>query len=155
MTTAAPAARPAPTLLTVAHGTRDPEGVAVTEALVARVHARLPGLRVELCFLDLVAPSLPEALARLDGEVVVVPLLLGAGYHLRVDIPAALAAAPHLRARVAPALGPDPLLADVLTDRLAEAGWGAGATGTGWSGSCRARAVASACRTHWASPADR
>jgi sirohydrochlorin ferrochelatase len=117
---------PRPTLLAVAHGTRDVEGVAVTEALIDRVRALRPGLRVERCFLDLVAPSLPEALARLRGEVVLVPLLLGAGYHVRVDIPEALAAAPHLNARVTAALGPHPLLADALTDRLNEAGWRTG-----------------------------
>ncbi|WP_328323989.1 MULTISPECIES: sirohydrochlorin chelatase [unclassified Streptomyces] len=121
-----PAHRAPPTLLAVAHGTRDAEGVAVAEALVARVRALRPGLRVERCFLGLAAPSLPEALARLSGEVVVVPLLLGAGYHVRVDIPGALAAAPHLRARTARALGPDPLLAEALTCRLADAGWRAG-----------------------------
>ncbi|WP_063770255.1 sirohydrochlorin chelatase [Streptacidiphilus melanogenes] len=114
---------PAPTLLAVAHGTRDSDGVATTEALVTRVRALRPELRVERCFLDLVTPSLPEALARLRGEVVLVPLLLGAGYHVRVDIPAALADAPHLRARVSRALGPDPLLAQALSDRLDEAGW--------------------------------
>jgi sirohydrochlorin ferrochelatase len=112
-----------PTLLAVAHGTREAEGVATTEALVARVRTLRPELRVECCYLDLVSPSLPEALARLRGEVVLVPLLLGAGYHVRVDIPAALADAPHLRARVARPLGPDPLLAEALTDRLDEAGW--------------------------------
>jgi sirohydrochlorin ferrochelatase len=110
----------------VAHGTRDVQGVAVTDALIDRVRALRPDLHVERCFLDLVAPSLPEALARLRGEVVLVPLLLGAGYHVRADIPAALAAAPHLSARVTAALGPHPLLADALTDRLAEAGWRTG-----------------------------
>ncbi|MEZ0066577.1 sirohydrochlorin ferrochelatase [Streptacidiphilus sp. MAP12-20] len=129
---AAPAAWPAaapvtaPTLLAVAHGTRDAAGVAATEALVAEVRALRPELHVERCFLDIASPSLPEALARLRGDVVLVPLLLGAGYHVRVDIPEALAAAPWLRARVAAALGPDPLLVDALTDRLAEAGWRAG-----------------------------
>ncbi|WP_370118318.1 sirohydrochlorin chelatase [Streptacidiphilus sp. MAP12-33] len=113
---------PRPTLLAVAHGTREADGIATTEALVARVRALRPELRVELCFLDLVSPSLPEALARLRGEVVLVPLLLAAGYHVRVDIPTALADAPHLRAHVAHALGPDPLLAEALADRLAEAG---------------------------------
>ncbi|MFJ5220462.1 sirohydrochlorin chelatase [Streptomyces sp. NPDC088354] len=122
-----PAARPVlPTLLAVAHGTRDADGVASAEALVARVRLLRPDLRVERCFLDLVSPSLPEALARLTGEVVLVPLLLGAGYHVRVDIPEALAAAAHVRARVARALGPDALLADALADRLADAGWRTG-----------------------------
>lgn len=50
-----PARQAPPTLLAVAHGTRDAEGVAVTEALVAGVRALRPGLRVERCFLDLVA----------------------------------------------------------------------------------------------------
>lgn len=121
--TAAPAA---PVLLAVAHGTRDAEGVAAIEALVARVRALRPELRTERCFLDIASPSLPEVLAGLRGEVILVPLLLGAGYHIRVDIPAALADAPQLRARVARALGPDPLLADALTERLGEAGWRAG-----------------------------
>lgn len=114
------------TLLAVAHGTRSPEGVAVIEGLVAQVRQLRPGLRVERCYLDLVHPSLPDALARLDGEVILVPLLLGAGYHVRVDIPTAVGAAPHLRARVARALGPHPLLADALTDRLADASWHGG-----------------------------
>jgi sirohydrochlorin ferrochelatase len=117
-----------PTLLVVAHGTRDPEGAASTEALVARVRELRPDLSVRCCYLDLVSPSLPEALARLHGPVVLVPLLLGAGYHVRVDIPDAVAtaraAAPDLDAvHVADALGPHPLLIDALTDRLAEAGW--------------------------------
>ncbi|MFB7634270.1 sirohydrochlorin chelatase [Streptomyces sp. NPDC056149] len=112
-----------PTLLAVAHGTRDPRGAAATEALIARTRALHPEIPVRHCYLDLLAPSLPEALAGLTGEVIVVPLLLGTGYHIRVDIPAALADAPHLHTRIARALGPDPLLADVLTDRLHQAGW--------------------------------
>lgn len=48
----------------------------------------------------------------------VVPLLLAAGYHVRIDVPAQATAA-----TVASALGPDPLLADALADRLTEAGY--------------------------------
>ncbi|MFF2043601.1 sirohydrochlorin chelatase [Kitasatospora sp. NPDC058170] len=111
-------------LLAVAHGSRDRQGVAATRALLARVRALRPDLQVRCCFLDLALPSLPQALAdQADAgeEVVLVPLLLGAGYHLRVDIPAALADV-HAPVRLAPALGPHPLLAAVLADRLAEAG---------------------------------
>jgi uroporphyrin-III C-methyltransferase / precorrin-2 dehydrogenase / sirohydrochlorin ferrochelatase len=45
-------------------------------------------------------------------------LLLAAGYHVRVDLPAQ---APGVI--VADALGPDPRLAGVLADRLAQAGY--------------------------------
>ncbi|MFD8967937.1 sirohydrochlorin chelatase [Streptomyces sp. NPDC059568] len=112
-----------PTLVAVAHGTRDPAGVATVEALLDLVRSLRPGLRVEVGYLDLVRPSLDETLAALRGEAVLVPLLLGAGYHVHTDIPTALATAPHLRASVAHALGPDPLLATALSARLAEAGW--------------------------------
>ncbi|MFF1904005.1 sirohydrochlorin chelatase [Kitasatospora sp. NPDC058218] len=129
-----PAAWPAqpggrPVLLAVAHGSRNPAGAAATRALLARVRALRPELDVRCCFLDLAAPALPAALDTLSaGEpAVLVPLLLGTGYHLRVDIPGALAAAglPHLR--LAPALGPSRLLATALADRLAESGRPAGA----------------------------
>ncbi|TQF08120.1 hypothetical protein E6W39_00375 [Kitasatospora acidiphila] len=110
-------------MLAVAHGTRAAAGVATTEALLARVRALRPDLRVECCYLDLASPALPEALARLRGAVVLVPLLLGTGYHHRVDIPAAVAAEPRPQARIARPLGPHPLLAAALTDRLYAAGW--------------------------------
>ncbi|MFD3513447.1 sirohydrochlorin chelatase [Streptomyces sp. NPDC058657] len=114
-------ALPAPPLLAVAHGTRDPEGTAATEALLGLVRELRPGLRVQLAYVDVVRPALAEVLARLSGEVVLVPLLLGTGFHIRADIPAALADAPQVRARIAGALGPDPLLAHALADRLSQA----------------------------------
>ncbi|GAA1982582.1 sirohydrochlorin chelatase [Kitasatospora viridis] len=110
------------TLVAVAHGTRDPAGAAALHALIAEVRTQRPGLRVELCFLDHALPRPAELLAELRGTAVLVPLLLGPGFHLRVDLPAAAAAAPHLRIRPAAPLGPDPLLAEALHDRLAEAG---------------------------------
>ncbi|MFE9423328.1 sirohydrochlorin chelatase [Kitasatospora sp. NPDC006697] len=106
----------------MAHGTRDPQGVAAQHALLAAVRAERPGLTCELAFLDHAVPSPAEVLAGLRGSAVLVPLLLGTGFHLRVDLPAAAAAAPHLRVRVAGPLGPDPLLAEALHGRLAEAG---------------------------------
>ncbi|MFJ8435460.1 sirohydrochlorin chelatase [Kitasatospora sp. NPDC094019] len=112
-----------PVLLAVAHGSRSAAGVAASHALLRRVRALRPGLDVRCCFLDLARPSLPEALAALDGRTaVLVPLLLGGGYHLRVDLPEALAAAGLARLPLARALGPHPLLAAALADRLASAG---------------------------------
>jgi sirohydrochlorin ferrochelatase len=113
-------------LLMVGHGTRDPQGLEVVEALAAQVRAARPGLPVEVAYVDVARPTLAEALARRRGELVLVPLLLGAGYHVKVDIPRGLAAAPQVSARVTPALGPDPLLAEALAERLAEALAGTG-----------------------------
>ena len=111
-------------LLVVAHGTASTAGAATTAALVAAIAAARPEVDVELCFLDVVAPRLPDTLAGLDGApAILVPLLLSTGYHVQTDIPAAVAEYPHVR--VARHLGPDPLLIDVLVDRLATAASGA------------------------------
>ncbi|MEW2624033.1 CbiX/SirB N-terminal domain-containing protein [Streptomyces sp. NPDC048106] len=112
-----------PVLVAVGHGSRGPGHERTVGRLVDAVRRLRPGLRVETGWLDLVRPPLAEVLAGLDGPAVLVPLLLGTGYHVRVDIPAVVAAAPDARARVARALGPHPLLADALCDRLVEAGW--------------------------------
>lgn len=110
------------TLLAVAHGTRDPEGVRTVLALLDEVRRLRPGLRVEPAWLGLVEPSVPEALSALPGPVIAVPLLLASGYHVRADIPALLADADPGKVRVTPALGPSPLLAQALASRLTEAG---------------------------------
>ncbi|MFJ9772384.1 sirohydrochlorin chelatase [Kitasatospora sp. NPDC101157] len=113
----------APVLLAVSHGSRDPAAVTATRALLRRVRSLRPELTVRCGFLDLARPSLAEALARLSGaRPILVPLLLGTGYHVRVDLPAALAAADLPPGHLAPALGPHPLLAEALADRLTEAG---------------------------------
>ncbi|MEO9140581.1 MAG: CbiX/SirB N-terminal domain-containing protein [Jatrophihabitans sp.] len=101
-------------LLVVAHGTASVQGRATTEALVAEISARRAGTRVDLCFLDVVAPRLPDALD--DTPTVLVPLLLSTGFHVQTDIPAAVAGFPATV--VARHLGPHPLLIDVLVSRL-------------------------------------
>ncbi|MFF9085283.1 sirohydrochlorin chelatase [Streptomyces sp. NPDC014991] len=112
-----------PALVLVAHGSRDPRALTTVRALAEQVRALRPGLPVHLGHVELNAPLLPDTLAALgDTPAVLVPLLLGRGYHVRQDIPAMAAAAPA-RARVAAPLGPHPLLARTLHDRLLEAGW--------------------------------
>jgi sirohydrochlorin ferrochelatase len=108
-----------PVLLIAAHGTRSTAGLATTSRLVDAVRATRPSLPVELCFLDVLGPSLREALDRLGArDVVVVPLLLSAGYHVTTDIPRVVAGRPSVR--VARHLGPDPLVIEAVADRLAE-----------------------------------
>ncbi|CAM5728023.1 sirohydrochlorin chelatase [Streptomyces sp. NPDC005930] len=116
-----------PVLLVVAHGSRDPRHAATVHALVRRVRALRPDLRVETGFLDFNVPSVPGVLESLDAEgvrdVVVLPLLLTRAFHAKADIPAVLAAAPpRLRIRQAEVLGPSPLLLSALERRLYEAG---------------------------------
>jgi sirohydrochlorin ferrochelatase len=107
------------TLLIAAHGTASAAGSATTRALVDAIATRRPGLHVELCFLDVARPTLAEALDALDGEVVVVPLLLSAGYHVTTDIPEIVSGRPGVR--VARHLGPDPLIIGAVAERLTEA----------------------------------
>ncbi len=114
---------PPTTLVAVAHGSRDPRARSTVTALLERVRALRPGLPVRLGHIELNEPLLDDTLARLRGTVVLVPLLLGRGHHVKSDLPAALARARHLTGRVAAPLGPHPLLAEVLHARLAEAGF--------------------------------
>lgn len=128
---ALPPARTDVPLLAVAHGTADAAGLAVLGELLARVRLLRPGLRTPLAFVSVAEPRPEQALAELAAEgaaeVVLLPLFLGSGYHVRHDIPRAVrhgAALPGrpLTIHTAPALGPDPLLAAVLAERLAEVG---------------------------------
>ncbi|MFJ9645847.1 sirohydrochlorin chelatase [Streptomyces sp. NPDC004244] len=121
---------PAPVLLVIAHGSRDPRHAATVHALTRRVRALRPGLRVETAFLDFNAPRVEQVLSALhaDGvhDVVAQPLLLTRAFHAKADVPAVLAEAlvrlPGLTVRVADVLGPDPLLTAALELRLREAG---------------------------------
>lgn len=108
------------TLLAVAHGTADPDGLAEIRRLVMRVGSRRPEVAVELAWLERAEPSLPTALAALAGPVVVVPLLLSTGYHVKVDIQRAVAGRPETV--VAEQLGPDDRITRVVLERLLAAG---------------------------------
>ncbi|MFJ9468595.1 sirohydrochlorin chelatase [Streptomyces caniferus] len=116
-------APPPPTLVAVAHGSRDPRALPTVRALLDRVRALRPGLPVRLGHIELNRPLLTDTLAGLDGGAVLVPLLFGRGHHVTHDLPAALAGAPHLTGRVAEPLGPHTLLAEALHGRLLEAGF--------------------------------
>ena len=107
-------------LVAVAHGSRDPEAAVATEALLAEVRRQRPGLEVVAAFLDHTEPKLAEVLVG-SQDAVVVPLLLGAAYHSRVDVPAAIADA-GANAVQADVLGPDVLLLSALERRLGEVG---------------------------------
>ncbi|PFG36320.1 sirohydrochlorin ferrochelatase [Flavimobilis soli] len=123
---AAPA-RTRPALVATSHGTDNLDGRAAVASIAADVRAARPGLTVREAFVDVqepeVADVVAEELARTSGadglRAVVVPLLLSAGFHTYVDI--AEAAEPD-GAVATGALGPDVRLADIVVERLHEAG---------------------------------
>jgi sirohydrochlorin ferrochelatase len=126
-------------VLLVVHGSRDPRAAAATRSLVRAVAAARPGLDVRASFLDHTLPRPGQVLGALADaghtRVTVVPLLLTAAFHTKVDVPAVLAEAAagglRLDVALADALGPvhgpasagvDPLLLAGLRRRLAEVG---------------------------------
>lgn len=110
-----------PTLVLVAHGTRDPRGVELVAAVAERVAEFVGTTRV--AFVDVLGPAPAEVLRALPGPAIVVPAFLASGYHVHTDVPREVAESGHTDVRVAPALGPDPMLARALRSRLREAGW--------------------------------
>ncbi|MEE1926825.1 sirohydrochlorin chelatase [Streptomyces sp. TRM 70351] len=130
-----------PTLLVIAHGSRDPRHAATVARLCDRVRALRPGLPVETGHLDFNAPSVPQVLSRLHAgaggrsrEVVALPLLLTRAFHAKSDIPGVLRETlprlPRLTVHQAGVLGPDALLTAALERRLREAGLRAGDIGS-------------------------
>lgn len=111
-------------IVLVAHGTRDPAGPEVIEALADGVRAGVPGVPVRVAYADVRAPSVTDVLAaHRDERTVVVPAFLAPGYHVRVDIPAQIVASGHRGAVLTEAFGPAPELVAVLIERLRQGGY--------------------------------
>jgi sirohydrochlorin cobaltochelatase len=120
-------------LVLFAHGARDPHWAEPFEAVAARVRAATPELAVVLAFLELMAPSLADAVAAQVAEgatrVDVVPLFLGTGGHLRRDLPplvdALRAAHPGVEIRLHDAIGEHPAVSEAMARAaLLAAGFG-------------------------------
>ncbi|MFZ2855688.1 MAG: CbiX/SirB N-terminal domain-containing protein [Rhodocyclaceae bacterium] len=100
-------------LILFAHGARDPEWAAPLRRVQAAITASAPERRVDLAFLEFMTPTLPECVAALAGagvtSVVVVPMFIAQGGHLKRDLPALLDTLreqyPGLALVLAPAIG--------------------------------------------------
>jgi len=103
-----------PTLLAVAHGTRSATGQRQIRDLVAAVARSRPGLDIRLSYADVQQPRIGAVVGSVR-DAVVVPLLLSAGYHVRVDIANAVAGT---GIPVTAPLGPDDVLLESLTRHL-------------------------------------
>ncbi|MER6099395.1 CbiX/SirB N-terminal domain-containing protein [Streptomyces sp. NPDC001728] len=108
-------------LVLAVHGSAVPEAGEAVARLADHVR-RLTGAPVAVGHLDHQTPSLPYVLADRPGAVVV-PLLLGDGYHRTVDIPAV---ASHFDCAVTRGLSGEHAVALALYDRLRAAERAAG-----------------------------
>lgn len=105
----------APALILFAHGARDARWAEPFRRLQEIIRLQRPDLNVELAFLELMQPRLPELVAELAGrgcsDVTVVPVFFGQGGHVLRDLPLLIdrlkADHPRMRIAAAPAVGED------------------------------------------------
>ncbi len=116
-------------LLVMVHGSPRPVANDDMFAVVDVLRQRGVYSVVEVGFMELNEPSIPEAIARCVEQgaerVVAVPYFLHTGNHVTDDLPGLLEEAqaqyPHVQFLMGDYLGHDPLLADVIAERVAEA----------------------------------
>ena len=120
----------APAIILFAHGARDPQWALPFKKIKRALKAKKPGVAVELAFLELMEPSLADAVAKLAGaghpSITVAPLFMAQGGHLKNDLPKILDALradyPKTRITLLPAIGD----VDAVLDSIAD--WLVGAT---------------------------
>ena len=111
------------------HGARDARWREPFDRLAALWRAQQPDIQVELAFLELMQPSLAEAIASLvssgASKIVVVPVFFGQGGHLRNDFPVLLSACqekfPEMKLSATPAVGEDEAVLKAIIEFSARA----------------------------------
>lgn len=119
-----------PARILFAHGARNPDWARPIEAIRDTMLARAPGQRIELGFLEFLAPSLAEAIDRLASEgeraIVIVPIFMAHSGHTKRDLPVLLDAArsrhPGLKLTVATPIGETPAVVSAIADYALGAG---------------------------------
>lgn len=116
------------TILVVGHGSREESGNKEIHDFIEQWKIRRPDWRIEICFIEFASPSLHDGLATAaEGarRVFVLPLILNAAGHVKMEIPEAIEHAREHAPNVEFFYGPhlaacDPILA-VLKRRLRNA----------------------------------
>jgi sirohydrochlorin cobaltochelatase len=106
------------------HGARDARWREPFDRLASLWRAQHPHVLVELAFLELMQPSLEEAISSQvsagASELVVVPVFFGQGGHLRNDFPVLLSACrekfPAIALSATPAVGEDEAVLQAIID---------------------------------------
>ena len=93
-----------------AHGARDPEWARPFEEIRRRLQSSRPERPVEIAYLELMSPTLEEAIASLVARgapaITVFPIFMAQGGHLKQDLPRILEAIRGQYPRVPIALEP-------------------------------------------------
>ena len=113
-------------ILLIAHGSRRAEANADLEELAQRVRERCPEQIVEIAYLELAAPSIPEGLAacraRGAAEIRMLPYFLSAGAHVTSDLARYRdqfrSIHPDTECVLCPPLGLHPGVVEAVMDRL-------------------------------------
>jgi sirohydrochlorin cobaltochelatase len=111
-----------------AHGARDPEWARPFERIRERVRTSRPEYPIEIAYLELMSPTLEEAVAALAGEgassITVFPLFMAQGGHLKQDLPHRLDAIrdsrPHLPIALETSIGDVPEILEAIASWILE-----------------------------------
>ena len=106
------------------HGARDSRWREPFDRLAALWQERYPSTPVELAFLEMMQPSLEEAVSTLSSRgatnLIVVPVFFGQGGHLRNDFPVLLEECrgkfPNIQLSATPAVGEDLAVLQAIID---------------------------------------
>ena len=106
------------------HGARDSRWREPFDRLAALWRTQYPDTPVELAFLEMMQPSLEEAIAELSAKgatnLTVVPVFFGQGGHLRNDFPVLLEECrgkfPNVSLSTTPAVGEDLAVLQAIID---------------------------------------
>jgi sirohydrochlorin cobaltochelatase len=109
-----------------AHGSRDREWARPFEQLAATLSHQVEG-PVEIAYLELMQPSLDEAVSRLETQgatsIRVVPIFLGQGGHVREDLPKLVANArkkhPDIKIELEQPIGEQPAVIEAIASLIA------------------------------------
>ncbi len=112
------------TIILFAHGARDAGWAAPFGVIQKQLQAARPDVQVEVAFLEFLAPSLEAAVTRSAARgarhIVLVPLFMAQGGHLKRDLPRLVEEMrrqqPQVELRVMPAIGDAPEILQAITD---------------------------------------
>jgi len=115
-------------VLYVCHGSRVPKAREEAVEFIEKVKPRIQAPIQEVCFLELAEPSIEKGFKTCVEKgattIAVIPLLLLTAAHAKIDIPEEVAhvsaAFPNVQVTYGKPIGVDPILADMLIDKMSE-----------------------------------